>query len=482
MIQIGTFVLDLKDPLAQAVIALLLLAVFLLILWQSTRRRLSQARQDLAQAAPYRAEATALREALLMEEVQAQRVPDLERDLATTREQLKGEFQHRVQVEQALHSLRREHEARLEELRGMKQEITDKFSSVATGILTQNSEAFLNLVSERFKTHEQVARDDLDRRRIAIETLVKPLNERLGQFGQQISDIEKSRGEAYGAIHQQVQILAQGQAHLGQETRKLVQALRAPKTRGRWGEMQLRQVFEMAGMSENVDFHLEHHIATETGALRPDAVVHIPGGRSIVVDAKTPLEAYLDALEAETPDQQSAAIARHAGHVRAHVKALSSKSYQANIDGTPDFVVMFIPGETFVAAAAEADPGLIEYAFQNKVLIASPTTLMALIKAIAYGWQQDKMAKNAQEVQKTAKDLYDRLKLFGSHVDGIGRALQQSVERYNRAVGSLETRVLPAARKFEAMGVVGEDQVFEAPNSVDISPRALSSPLLTGQE
>ncbi|TMV94660.1 DNA recombination protein RmuC [Thioclava sp. BHET1] len=482
MIQIGTLTLDLNDPIVQGLIGAALLALIFAGLWISARRQARELAADLAQAERYREEAQNLREALAASEAAAERLQEVEQALEQTRAQRDGEYRARIAKSEAYDSLQREHGARLEELRGMKKEIEDRFSSVASGVLQKNSEAFLSLVSERFKTHEKTAQEELDRRRDAIEHLVKPLNLRLNEFGEQIQSIEKARNEAYGAIHQQVRSLAEGQSSLGQETRKLVQALRAPKTRGRWGEMQLRQVFEMAGMTENVDFHLEHHMATDEGARRPDAIVHIPGGKSIVVDAKTPLEAYLDALEADTPELQNAAITRHAQQVRNHVKMLASKAYQSQLSETPDFVVMFIPGETFVAAAAEADPGLIEYAFQNKVLISSPTTLMALVKAIAYGWQQEKMAKNAVEVQKTAQDLYERIKVFGGHVDAVGRALTRSVESYNKAVGSLESRVLPSARKFESLGVVADEGKLETPSLVESQPRPLSAPALTNDE
>ena len=482
MIQIGNITLDLNDPLVQGLLGAGALVLVLAFLWFSTRRNLAEANADLADALPYRDEAQNLREALAASEAAAERLHEVETELNRTRDQLNAEYRARIAKSEAYDSLQREHQARLDELRGMKKEIEDRFSTVASGVLQKNSETFLSLVSERFKAHEKTAQDELDRRRDAIEHLVKPLNLRLNEFGEQIQSIEKARNEAYGAIHQQVRALAEGQSSLGQETRKLVQALRAPKTRGRWGEMQLRQVFEMAGMSENVDFHLEHHMNTDEGARRPDAIVHIPGGKSIVVDAKTPLEAYLDALEAATPELQNADLNRHAQQVRQHVKMLASKAYQQQIAETPDFVVMFIPGETFVAAAAEADPGLIEYAFQNKVLIASPTTLMALVKAIAYGWQQEKMAKNAVEVQKTAQDLYERIKTFGGHIDAVGKALTRSVDSYNKAVGSLESRVLPSARKFEAMGVVADEGQLDTPALVDSQPRPLSAPAFTQED
>ncbi|UWQ49868.1 DNA recombination protein RmuC [Leisingera caerulea] len=402
------------------------------------------------------------------------RLPELTDELATLRRTSENERTARYQAEAQVQALKAEHAARLEELSHMNQQMEHKFASLASGVLKQNSESFLSLVSERFQAHSKTADDELAKRHAAIESLVKPLDQKLGQFGERIKEIEQARNEAYGAIQAQVKHLAEGQATLGGETRKLVQALRAPKTRGRWGEMQLRQVFEMAGMAEHVDFELEKSVGTDDGLRRPDAVVRIPGGKSIVVDAKTPLEGYLDALEAETPEQQQAALTRHANHVKTHVRQLASKSYQSALGETPDFVVMFIPGETFVSAAAEADPGLIEYAFENKVLIATPTTLMALVKSIAYGWQQEKMAANAVEVQKTAKELYDRLATFSKSLASVGRSLSSSVNNYNKAVGSLEARVLPSARRFEAMGVVANGAELEDPGQVEVEPRQVA--------
>ncbi|WP_264211990.1 DNA recombination protein RmuC [Leisingera thetidis] len=402
------------------------------------------------------------------------RLPELADELSTLRRTSENERTARYQAEAQVQALKAEHAARLEQLHHMNQQMEHKFASLASGVLKQNSENFLSLVSERFQAHSKSADEDLAKRHAAIEGLVKPLDQKLGQFGERIKEIEQARNEAYGAIQTQVKHLAEGQAMLGGETRKLVQALRAPKTRGRWGEMQLRQVFEMAGMAEHVDFELEKSVGTDDGMRRPDAVVRIPGGKSIVVDAKTPLEGYLDALEAETPDQQQEALLRHSGHVKTHVRQLASKSYQSALGETPDFVVMFIPGETFVSAAVETDPGLIEYAFENKVLIATPTTLMALVKSIAYGWQQEKMAENAVEVQKTAKELYDRLSTFSKNLAAVGKSLSSSVNNYNKAVGSLEARVLPSARKFESMGVVARGAELEDPGQVEVEPRQVA--------
>ncbi|MWD27117.1 DNA recombination protein RmuC [Aquicoccus sp. SCR17] len=412
---------------------------------------------------------------LAAQTTRAERLPEVEAELTRIRDAYDAERDHRATLAQELKSTRESHEARLEELRGMKKDLEDRFSAIAGDVLKGNSETFLGMVSERFTAHNKEAAEALEKRQEAIRNLVKPLDEKLGKFDSRIGEIEKARNEAYGAIRTQVRDLAESQKTLGQETRRLVQALRAPKTRGRWGEMQLRQVFEMSGMAEHVDYVQEHSMETDAGRRRPDAIVHIPGGKSIVVDAKTPLEAYLDALEADSPEGQAAQLKRHAGHVKTHVKLLASKAYQEQIDETPDFVVMFIPGETFVSAAAEADPGLIEYAFENKVLIATPTTLMALIKAIAYGWQQEKMAENAVEVQRTARELYDRLSTFAGHLDKVGKSLRSSVDNYNRAVGSLETRVLPSARKFEQLGVVSEGADLAGPSAVEQDPRPVTA-------
>jgi len=457
------------DNLLMAGIGLLVLVAALL--WSNLSHR-SRVRELLS----VEHELGDLREALAAEKVRSERLTMVEGRLAVVTEERDGYLLEAQGLEAELKATKAAHEARLEELRGMKQELEDRFAKLASGVLETNSQKFLGLVSERFEKHKADADQSLAKRQEAIQNLVKPLDEKLGKFDTRIQEIEKHRQEAYGAIQMQVKTLHESQQMLGQETRKLVQALRRPKSRGRWGEVQLRQVFEMAGMAEHVDFELEKHMDTDDGARRPDAVVHIPGGRSIVVDAKTPLEAYLDAIETENPDEQAAHLERHAKHIRTHVRQLAGKDYQKNLTEAPDFVVMFIPSESFVAAAAEADPGLIEYAFENKVLIASPTTLMALVKAIAYGWQQEKMAKNVIEIQKLATEIYERLVTFGGHLEKVGRGLGQSVSAYNSAVASLEGRVLPSARKFEALGVVSEQKDIAAPPSLETDPRQLAAP------
>ncbi|WP_333684490.1 DNA recombination protein RmuC [Pontibaca methylaminivorans] len=446
------------------------------LLWLSARTARSG---EAAARIAAEAEVARLREDLARRGAEAERAAGLEQQLGESRALCDRERTARNSAESEHATLKQAHEARLEELRGMKKELEDRFETLASGVLRKNTEQFLGLVSERFQKHSQSASEDLEKRHLAISSLVKPLDEKLGQFDRRIKEIETARNEAYGAIRQQVKELAEGQAALGTETRRLVQALRTPKTRGRWGEMQLRQVFEMAGMSENVDYRLEQQVTTDETVQRPDAIVHIPGGKSIVIDAKTPLDAYLNALESDTPEAQQHQITRHAEQVRSHVRLLSSKKYQAAIRETPDFVVMFIPGETFVAAAVEADPALIEYAFEHRILIATPTTLMALVKAIAYGWQQEKMAENAVEVQRLARDLYERLGKFGEHLTRLGTSLDRAVASYNSAVGSMEGRVLPTARKFESRGVLPAGTELSRPGQIEREARRPTAAELT---
>lgn len=450
------------------------IAVFFAVLWLAARAGRGQSR---AEAARLGAELAEVKADLRILESQVENKSMVEDDLRAERAAHGQTAQDLAAVRAELKSISESHAARLEEIRGLRAELETKFSKLASDVLSHNSENFLKLVSERFQQHNATATDDLEKRQKAIADLVKPLDERLQKFDGRINEIEKARNEAYGAIRTQVLELAGGQKDLSAETRKLVQALRAPKTRGRWGEMQLKQVLEMAGMSEHVDFELESTMDSDGKKQRPDAVVHIPGGKSIIIDAKTPLEAYLDSIDAASPDDQQVHLKRHAGHIREHVKVLASKDYQSNLATTPDFVVMFIPGETFVAAAAEVDAALIEFAFQNRVLIATPTTLMALIKAIAYGWQQERMAANAVEVQKIGKEIFDRLSSFAGHLDKVGRALGSSVEAYNKAVGSLEGRVLVSARRFEGLGVIEAGKELPAPAQVEKDTRQLSSAL-----
>ncbi|MEM7499738.1 MAG: DNA recombination protein RmuC [Pseudomonadota bacterium] len=405
-----------------------------------------------ARLAPLEAEARELRQTLI----------EVERDAA--------------RLDGALETERRAHAARLEELRTAEARLSKQFQSLATDALGENSRRFLGLVSERFERHAKGAEAGLAAREQAIGALLGPVSEALARFETRLGDVEKAREGAYRSVEAQVAEVARQNATLGAETRKLVQALRAPKTRGRWGEMQARRVFEICGMLDRVDFLAEASVADEEGRrLRPDFVVHLPGARRLVIDAKTPLDAYLDLLEAETAEAEAAALQRHAGQLRTQVKRLASKAYWQHFDDAPDMVVMFVPGEAIQAAAMEADPALFEDAFSAKVLIATPTTLVALMKAAAFGWQQERLGRNTRAIHEAARQLHDRLVTLTRHLGDLGGALGGAVAAYNRSIGSLEARVLPAARRFEELGVTAPEEAIEEPATIDLGVRATAS-------
>ena len=464
------------DPLPAylALVFVVLLGLILALIRRGLRLRRAEAGL---------AEMETLRRQVAVQEARAERLPLLEHQLAEVREERDTLIGALNQAEARLETTERTHAARLEELRGLNDALQARFKTLANEVLEGNSKAFLDRVTERFATHSETARAELEARQKAIDGMVKPLSERLGAFDTILREMEKHRTDAYGAIREQVEQLRLGQSQLSGETRKLVQALRAPKTRGRWGEMQLRQVFELSGMSEHVDFETEATMRTEDNVQRPDAIVRMPGGRSLVIDAKTSLDGYLDALEAETPEARDAAITRHARQVADHVRMLSSKKYHDLLADTPDFVVMFIPGDVFLSAAVETDPRLLERAMASRVVIATPSTLIALLRTIAFGWQQEAIAENAVTIHREAKELYGRLATFAANLQKVGVALNRSVDSYNKAMGSLEARVLPSARKLEAMQVVQSPSpdLQDAPR-VETVPRRLTAAELIGTE
>jgi DNA recombination protein RmuC len=413
-------------------------------------------------------------------EARADRVPALDHRIEELGRALMDEARRADTAEARLASAVTEHEARLHELRRMGEEMDRKFGALAQKALSGNAESFLKLVSERFEKHAETAGADLGKRQQAIEGMLKPIADNLQRFESRVGEIEKARENAYGAIREHVRQLADGQSALRGETARLVQALRQPKTRGSWGEFQLRQVFEMAGMVEHVDFLAEHSLANGDGRLRPDAIVRMPGGKSIVVDAKTPFDGFLAMVEAEDDGTRADALKAHVRHVRQHIASLGRKEYWSALDVTPDFVVMFIPNEGMYSCAIATEPGIFEEAMRNRVLISTPTTLIGLLKAIAYGWQQEKLARNAQEVATLARELYTRISTFGANFADVGKSLRQAVERYNKSVGSLEGRVLPQARKFERLGVVGAGAELPQLTQVELEPRELTAAEFAG--
>jgi len=327
------------------------------------------------------------------------------------------------------------------------------FGELARDSLQSNSEVFLQLARERLTRQQADASQALKERETAIESLVQPIREALAKTEAQIQAIERDRIDSFATIKNQMEVLASGQNLLSRETRNLVTALRRPDVRGQWGEITLHRLVELSGMTAHVDFTEQQHHSTDSGAIRPDMIVHMPEQRDIIVDVKTPLEAYLAAVEAQDDEERSAQLRRHAQIVGARVRELSSKQYWAQFERSPDFVVLFLPGDQFLSAALQENPGLIDESLRQNVMLATPTSLVALLKAVAYGWKQTILADNAAEIRRLGEDLYKRLAVFGEHLGKLGKSLGSSVDSFNRAVGSLEQQVLPAARRFPELGL-----------------------------
>jgi DNA recombination protein RmuC len=350
--------------------------------------------------------------------------------------------------------------------------------ALASDALASSNKSFLELAKSQLEGLQQKTTQDLEQRKQAVEHLVAPIKESLSKVDGKLQELEVARTRAYSDLSTQVRVLAEGQKDLRSETGNLVSALRdRPNVRGRWGEIQLRRVVEMAGMLEHCDFETQHHVATDDGRLRPDLVVKLPGSKTVVVDAKCAGQAYLESLQCDNEEERLAKLRDHARQMRDHITKLSAKSYWAQFDATPEFVVLFVPGETFLSAALEQDPGLLEDGVNQQVILATPTTLIALLKAVAYGWRQETIAESAKAISDLGRELYSRLATLTDHFAKVGRGLETAVKSYNEAVGSLETRVLPSARKFKEHGISPAGELAPL-NVVDRGIRPVSAPEL----
>jgi DNA recombination protein RmuC len=408
------------------------------------------------------AQLAASREQAMRSGVQA---AELEREATTLRSQLLEAAQRGAQFEER---------ARL--MGDSKQALENAFRSLSAEALKSNNAAFLDLARTSLGEFQQVARSDLDKRQVAIDALVKPVKDSLDKVDEKIHALERVREQAYGEIRQQFTQMGEVQALLRQETSNLVKALRQPHVRGRWGEIQLRRVVEISGMMKHCDFVEQESADTDEGRLRPDVVVRLPGGRQIVIDAKAPVNSYLDAHEATDDEVRRVKLREHAQLVRTHLQALSRKAYWEQFQPTPEMVVMFIPGEAFYSAALEVDPDLLDAGFSQNVIIASPASLMALLKAAAYGWRQESIADNAREISKLGAELHKRLGDMADHFSRVGKSLDAATASYNAAVGSLESRVLVSARRFKELGATSQDaEIFEL-RAIEGGARRLTPP------
>lgn len=349
-------------------------------------------------------------------------------------------------------------------------QLANTFNQLSNEALSRNNNSFLKLAEENLKRFQSEAKADLSSREKAIEQLVKPISDALQQTTKQIHDIEKERKESYGSLRTTIDQMTKSQQQLQLETQNLVQALRRPEVRGQWGEMTLRRLAELSGMVAHCDFFEQTHTTTENGSIRPDMIVKLPEKRDIIVDAKTPLDAYLSAIQAKEDSERQRELKRHAQVIRSRVRELARKNYWAEYSNSPEFVVLFIPGEQFLAAALEVDPALLEDSMSQNIILATPTNFIALLRAVSYGWKQQALAENAEHIRELGETLYKRLSTFGNHLSKLGNSLGSTVNHFNSAVGSLERQVLPGARKFTEMGISSKNEITDLP-PVEQQPR-----------
>ena len=415
-------------------------------------------------------------------EERAKRIPQLEDQLAHKDEQI-GSLHNQITDLKSSRSelttaLAKDREAFGEKLALLNEaqiRFSDAFKALSAEALQGNNRSFLELAKSTLERFQEAARGDLEKRQQAIDQLVKPVRESLEKFDFKIQELEKSRVGAYEGLNQQVKTLLNTQNELRSETANLVRALGTPHVRGRWGEIQLKRVVEMAGMLDHCDFYEQPSVSTDEGRLRPDLIVRLPGGKNIVVDAKAPLSAYLAAIETIDEPARRAKFQDHARQIRDHLAALSKKSYWEQFQPSPEFVVLFLPGDNFYSAALEQDPALLEQGVEQRVILATPMTLIAVLRAVAYGWRQENLASHAQEISDLGKELYKRIADMSAHFSDVGSKLGKAVESFNKAVGSLESRVLVSARKFHELETTGTEQEIDPALPLEIAPRQLQA-------
>jgi len=371
------------------------------------------------------------------------------------------------------------HAERLKAYQDSEIKLRETFQSLSAEALQANSRTFLDLAETRLRAARTEATTDIDARKKAIEDLVAPLHKTLEQVDREIKDSERRRVENGAQLLQRIASLDTMSQGLRSETARLVDALKRPGVRGRWGELQLKRVVELAGMLDRCDFDEQETFSADERRMRPDVVVHLPGGKHVIVDAKAPLDAYLKALDAPDEASRQVLLADHARQVRAHLTQLSGKGYAAHIHPSPDFVVMFLPGEMFFSAALEQDPSLIEFGVELRVIPASPTTLIALLRAVAYGWQQEAMEENARKISELGRHLYESVRVLGTHFDTLGSRLKASLDAYNQAVGSLEGNVLVKARRFKELQAASDAEEIKPLETIDRVPRMLQAREIT---
>ncbi len=434
--------------------------------------RLARAEGDLArerQAASDRAKDAEARWADLQGRLLAS-----ERDARALAAELGQAREARVRLETEAAKERQAFEERVATFRDAERRLTETFDALSARALDVSSSRFLDLATARFATLKSEAEGDLDRRQAEIGGVVAPMRDALQKIESSLASVEQARQHERGALGEQLSAMASASQSLSAETSRLVKALQAPHVRGRWGELQLQRVVELAGMEEHCDFTSQQTLQGDEGALRPDLIVTLPGGRTVVVDAKAPVTAYLEAVSAADEAGRIAGLRDHAAQVRAHVSKLGAKAYWSRLASTPDFVVLFLPGESFFSAAVQHDPSLFEYGVSVKVFVAGPFTLLALLRTVAHGWSAERLKENAQAISEQGRELFDRLATMTEHFATMRAALQKAVDAHNQAIGSLESRVLPAARRLKDLGVRGAKDLAPL-GPVDQTPRRIQA-------